>query len=110
MRIKLFCTIAAVSFGGFLFEASLPARASVLVELHAGTATLINDGNPYAYTAQGCRTEKSYRANQMYAYPVKGEGPGARRTIRLSQSDHQFFAEIFSEAEMDGYTYKNSAC
>ena len=107
--MKLIKLIAAAVIGTSLLTAT-PTEASVLIELHSGTITRRNDGNPYMYTVQGCRTHKTRRSSQELAYPLKGEGPGASDTRNLDQKTHQGFARLFYEDEMAGNTYKNGYC
>ena len=106
--MKLFTAIAtAVVLGGALIN-PVPAKASTLVDLMAGTITRINDGNPHGYIVQGARTYKTHTPNQDYAYPIKGASPGTRQTLQLSRVDHQSFAKIFYEADRAGDTYRNA--
>ena len=56
--MKLFNAIAAAAVIGTSLIGSTPASASIVVDLYRGTATMINDGNPYGYTVQGTKTFK----------------------------------------------------
>ena len=89
----------------------IPAKAGIVIDLHRGEVTEINDGNPHLYYVQGCRTSTNRRPLQGAAYPtIAGERPGFKRTRSLSQSLHQQAAQNFREDDRDGLTYRNGYC
>ena len=66
-------------------------QASIVVDLQDRTQGMINDGNPQVIITDGHRT-KFGSGNENAAYPLKGQGYNAEKTIRLSDDKAKGFA------------------